>query len=179
MHDDWFDFLIALHEHGVRHLVVGAHALAVHGVPRATQDLDVWIELTDENVDRVWAALAEFGAPLESLGVSRADLADVNSVLQIGTPPARIDVLSALTGLHAFADAWRDRYEQTVRGLTVPFLGRAALLQNKRATGRLKDLADVEALGESVSIAGIRPFPATGRTVTDADIDRLREEEGI
>lgn len=179
MHDDWFDFLIALHEHGVRHLVVGAHALAVHGVPRATQDLDVWIDPSEDNLPRVWTALAEFGAPLESLGVSRADLTDANTVLQIGTPPARIDVLSALTGLHAFADAWRDRREQAVRGLMVPFLGRAALLQNKRAAGRLKDLADVEALGESVSVAGIRAFPATGRTVTNEDVDRLREESDL
>lgn len=143
MHDDWFDFLIALHEHGARHLVVGAHALAVHGVPRATQDLDVWIDPSEENLTRVWAALADFGTPLEARGVSRADLANPNSVIQIGTPPGRIDVLSGLSGLDAFADAWRDRREQVVRGLMVPFLGRAALLQNKRAAGRLKDLADV------------------------------------
>lgn len=177
MHDDWFDLLIAFNEHGVRHLVVGAHALAVHGVPRATQDLDVWIDGSDENVTNVWAALTEFGAPLESIGVTRDDFKNADAVVQIGLPPSRIDLRSALTGLDGFNAAWTEHVEHVVRGLTVPFLGRTALLTNKRATGRLKDLADLEALGESIDIGGVRPFPRGGHTVTNEMINDLRDED--
>ncbi len=175
MHDDWFDLLIAFHEHGVRHLVVGAHALAVHGVPRATQDLDVWIDATDENVLKTWTALIEFGAPLESIGLTRDELKNPEVVVQIGLPPSRIDLLTSMTGLVTFDGAWTDRVEHSVRGLGVPFLGRLALLANKRATGRLKDLADLEALGESIDVHGIRPFPSSGQTVTNELIDELRD----
>lgn len=148
MTDDWLDLLAALVAGGVRFLVVGAHALAVHGVPRGTQDLDVWIDPAPENAARAWSALATFGAPLGALGVSPEDLQRPGTVIQLGLPPDRIDVLTGISGVDAFADAWDDRVEHVVRGLRVPFLGRATLLRNKRASGRRKDLADVETLGE-------------------------------
>jgi hypothetical protein len=146
--DDWFDFLVKLLDHGARFLVVGAHAMAVHGVPRGTQDLDVWIDPNTMNVERVWRALEEFGAPLTALGVTEDDLRRSDTVVQIGLPPNRVDVLTSISGITEFGPAWEARLEQVVRGRSIPFLGREALLRNKRASARRKDLADVEALGE-------------------------------
>jgi len=148
LNEDFLDFLTALQSAGARFLVVGAHAMAVHGVPRATGDLDIWIERDPANADRVWRALGLFGAPAEALGVSRLDLEKPNIVIQIGLPPRRIDLLTDITGV-AFSEAWENRVTHAIGEVGVPFLGRAMLLRNKRATGRLKDLADLESLGES------------------------------
>ena len=148
MNDDWFDLLSALSDGGVRYLVVGAHAMAVHGIPRGTQDLDVWIDPDPENVGRAWRALSVFGAPLDALGVSPADLEREATVIQLGVAPNRIDLLSSISGVPDFAWAWDGRVESVVRGRRFPFLGRAALIANKRETGRQKDLGDLEALGE-------------------------------
>jgi hypothetical protein len=147
VNEDFRDLLAALLEAQARFLVVGAHAMAVHGVPRATGDLDVWIAADADNVDRVWDALLRFGAPVAAMGVRREDLNRPEVVVQIGLPPRRIDILTSITGV-AFADAWPGRVTHDVGGLPVPFLGRAALVRNKRATGRAKDRADLEALGE-------------------------------
>lgn len=148
MTDDWFDFLESLAHSGARFLVVGAHALAVQGVPRGTQDLDVWIDPEPENARRVWRAIAEFGAPAEAMGLTLDDLTRPETVIQFGLPPNRIDLLTSVTGITGFDQAWNDRVEQEIRGRSIPFMGRRALVANKRATGRLKDLADLEALGE-------------------------------
>jgi hypothetical protein len=147
LNDDFRDLLAALLHVQARFLVVGAHALAVHGVPRATGDLDVWIDRNHTNADKVWEALVGFGAPLESLGFSKSDLMARGTVIQIGIPPRRIDLLTEITGVQ-FGDAWHARVTQPVGELIVPFLGREELLANKRATGRQRDLADLEALGE-------------------------------
>jgi len=148
--EDWTDVLVALLDAKARFLVVGAHALAVQGVPRATQDLDVWIEATPENANLVWQALVKFGAPLDDLEIDPADFVRPATVIQIGLPPNRIDLLTGLTGIEDFEAAWNARVESQIAGRTIPFLGRATLIANKRATGRLKDLADIEALGEDV-----------------------------
>ncbi len=147
MNPDFRDFLAALLAAEARFLVVGAHALAVHGVPRATGDIDVWIDRTPENVGRVWSALTAFGAPATALGLRPSDLEAEDVVIQLGLPPRRIDLLTGASGL-AFDDAWADRVIHRVDELDVPFLGRAALVRNKRASGRFKDLGDLEALGE-------------------------------
>jgi hypothetical protein len=147
MNEDFRDLLRALLEAGARFLVVGAHAMAVHGVPRATGDLDVWIAVDPDNADRVTKALARFGAPLSAMGISRADFLREDQVVQIGIPPRRIDVLTSISGVR-FEDAWAGRATQDVAGTAVPFLGRDALIRNKRASARTKDLADLEALGE-------------------------------
>ena len=147
MNEDFRDLLAALLGSGARFLVVGAHAMAVHGVPRATGDIDVWIARGGDNVERVWSALTRFGAPVAAMGVSQDDLARPGMVIQIGLPPRRIDVLTSISGVD-FDEAWPDRVTHEVDGLAVPFLGRAALVRNKRASGRTKDLADLEALGE-------------------------------
>lgn len=147
MTDDWTDAIVALLNAEARFLVVGAHALAVHGVPRATQDLDLWVDPTPENVQRVWTALAGYGAPLDDPGIRIEDLSTPGIVVQLGLPPRRVDVLTAITGVDRFADAWDARVEQPVGGRLVPFIGRDTLIANKQASGRLKNLADVEALG--------------------------------
>lgn len=143
---DFADFLAALTGTGARFLVVGAHALAVHGVPRATGDIDIWIDRSPDNAARVWKALADFGAPTSSIDIAPDDLATPNKVIQIGVPPRRIDVLTDVSGLE-FGDAWMTRVVHRIGELDVPFIGRAALIRNKRASGRLKDLGDLEALG--------------------------------
>jgi hypothetical protein len=148
VNEDFVDLLAALLAAEARFLIVGAHALAVHGVPRATGDLDVWIPLDATNVDRVFSALIRFGAPMAAMGVSRDDFSRPDMVVQIGLPPRRIDILTSISGV-GFEEAWPDRVTHDVGGgLAVPFLGRAALVRNKRASGRTKDRADLEALGE-------------------------------
>ena len=145
MNEDYRDILAALVAHQARFLIVGAHALAVHGYPRATVDIDIWIECSPDNAERVWSALATFGAPLEDLGVSQGDLARPDVVAQFGLPPNRIDVLTGVSGL-TFNEAWPNRIEEVVEGVRVPVLGLDDLLKNKRASGRDKDRADAKGL---------------------------------
>ena len=99
MNPDFLDLLAALMRADARFLIVGAHAMAVHGVPRATGDLDVWIRPDPENAERVWAALTEFGAPLRAFDLSQADLTAQGVVFQMGEPPRRIDLLTSITGV--------------------------------------------------------------------------------
>lgn len=150
---DFVDFLAALLAAKARFLVVGAHALAAHGVPRATGDIDIWIDRSPPNVAFVWRALQTFGAPTAAMGVRLADLEAPDTVIQIGLPPRRIDVLTDVTGL-VFDVAWNARVVLRIDALDVPFLGRDDLIRNKRATGRYKDLGDIEALGEDPHGAG-------------------------
>ena len=145
MNQDFVDLLRAFVDHDVRFLVVGAYALGVHGRPRATGDLDVWIDATPPNAARVMVALAEFGAPLAD--ITAADFARPGIVFQMGLPPGRIDVLTELTGV-AFADAWPGRVRAPFGPVEVDVIGREAFISNKRATGRAKDLGDVESLGD-------------------------------
>jgi len=143
---DFRDLLAELVRAKARFLVVGAHALSVYGVPRATIDLDVWIDASPENAKRVWAALAAFGAPLESLNIRESDLTRPDTVAQFGLPPWRIDILTGISGV-TFDEAWHERVEDNFDDVRVPFIGRATFIRNKRASGRMKDLADIESLG--------------------------------
>jgi predicted nucleotidyltransferase len=145
VNEDYHDILAALVEQEARFLVVGAHAVAAHGYPRATVDIDLWIESTPENARRVWRALALFGAPLEDLEVQENDLARTNVVAQFGLPPNRIDILTGISGL-SFGEAWQNRIEASLEGVRVPILGLEDLITNKRASGRDKDRADVNGL---------------------------------
>jgi hypothetical protein len=140
MNRDFAEMLSALSAAGAEFLIVGAHAVAVHGRPRATGDLDIWVRPTPENAERVWSALERFGAPLFDL--RREDLARPGVVFQIGVPPCRIDILTEITGV-TFDEAWPGRLTAAVGGQTLPFIGRNELLVNKRAVGRPKDLGDV------------------------------------
>ena len=143
MNPDFVDLLRAFAEAEVRFLVVGAYALAHHGRPRATGDLDVWVDPTPLNAERVLAGLRAFGAPVS--GVSASDFSSPGLVLQIGVPPGRVDVLTALSGL-AFDDAWPGRARGAFGPIEVDYIGRAAFVANTRATGRARDLGDIEAL---------------------------------
>lgn len=143
MNPDFVDLLRAFVAADVRFLIVGAYALALHGRPRATGDLDLWVEATPENAARVMRALAVFGAPLAE--ISEADLSCAGVTYQIGVPPGRIDILTELTSL-TFAEAWADRLRHPFADVDVDFIGRASFIRNKRATGRSKDLGDIEGM---------------------------------
>ena len=146
MERDFVEMLSALNAAGVEYLVVGAHALAAHGVPRATGDLNLWIRATPDNARRVLGALREFGAPLFDLSVD--DLVQPETVFQIGAVPVRIDLLTSISGV-AFEEAWAGRIPGTIEGVAFGVIGREDLLRNQRATGRPKDLLDAEALSAS------------------------------
>ena len=143
MNQDFVDLLRGFIEADVRFLVVGAYALAYHGRPRATGDLDVWIDPTPDNATRVMHALTAFGAPMQQ--ISESELAAPGITYQIGVKPGRIDVLTHLTGI-AFDEAWRGRLAKPFGELTVPVIGLAEFIRNKRATGRAQDLIDIEGL---------------------------------
>ena len=148
MNPDFSDLLAEFNAHGVEYLVVGAHALAAHGHVRATKDLDVWVNSTPVNAARARAALAAFGAPVDQLTVE--DLSTPGVIFQIGVEPVRIDVMTSIDAV-VFADAWRARVETTFGGQPVHVLSRDDLIRNKRTSGRLQDLADIEALGGHAS----------------------------
>jgi len=143
--EDWRQFIESLNSSGVEYLVVGAVALAYHGFPRYTGDLDVLIRNSPDNAKRLEAALAEFG--MAGLGLKAADFLGSYRVVQLGVAPNRIDLLTSLTGL-TFDEAWVNRIETALEGTRVNFIGRDALIRNKRLTGRTRDKADLEALGE-------------------------------
>jgi hypothetical protein len=143
MNQDFVDLLRAFIAAEVRFLIVGAYALALHGRPRATGDLDVWVEATPQNAERVMRALASFGAPMNDISI--ADFSSEGVTYQIGVPPGRIDILTELTGI-SFSEAWADRMRRPFGEIEVDFIGRTSFIRNKRATGRPKDLGDIEGL---------------------------------
>jgi hypothetical protein len=143
MNRDYVEMLNELSAAGADYLVIGAHALAVHGFLRATKDLDIWVRPTEENARRVWAALVRFGAPLR--GVAVEDFATRGTIYQIGIDPDRIDVITEPAGVE-FEDAWERRTVAVVEGVAYPVIGRADLITTKRAAGRPQDLIDVERL---------------------------------
>lgn len=151
MSPDFAELLSTFNAHSVDYLVVGAHALAAHGHVRATKDLDVWVRPDAANAARVIKALAAFGAPLGDL--SAIDLATPGLIFQMGVAPLRIDVITEIDGV-AFEQAWANRKQVDFSGVGVPVLSRADLIINKKAAGRLQDLADVERL------EGLEPGPA-------------------
>jgi hypothetical protein len=140
---DFKDLLSAFNDFDVRYLIVGGYALMLHDEPRFTQSLEVWVDVSELNAGRVFAALAQFGAPLE--GLSPADFAQTGIVYQVGMPPARIDILMSVTGVD-FPSARENRKMTTYAGLVVPCMSRADLIKNKRATGRPQDLLDAKQL---------------------------------
>lgn len=139
--DDFRDILIELYDAGARFVV-----LAFHGHPRATKDLDVLVQADSDNAQRVYEALAAFGAPLSAFEVKVEDFATYDGVLQLGVPPRRIDIINRADGI-SFAEAVADGETFEIEGRAIPVIGRAALIKNKRAAGREQDVADVKALG--------------------------------
>lgn len=143
MSPDFKELLLTLNAHKVEYLVVGAHALAVHGHVRATKDLDVWVRPDQENAHKILSALSDFGAPLGDLTIE--DLTKPGTVFQIGIAPLRIDLMTAIDGVD-FSQAWPDRIQTTFAGAPALVISRRHLIANKRATARLQDLADAERL---------------------------------
>jgi len=141
---DWREFIELLNSRGVEYLIVGAFALAFHGVPRFTGDIDILVRRSAENSARIEEVLRAFS--FASLGLSAADFLNPDQVIQLGHPPNRIDLLTSITGV-AFEEAWADRVAGELHGIPVRFIGREMLIRNKRATGRAQDKADLEALG--------------------------------
>jgi hypothetical protein len=148
--DDFRDLLLELADAGAQFVLVGGHAVAFHGHPRATKDMDILIRADKSNAERVYSALAAFGAPLATFEVQAADFLAYDGVLQIGLPPRRIDILNRADGI-TFEEAVAERACFALDGRTIPVIGRAALLKNKRAAGRPQDIADVEAIAHAAS----------------------------
>ena len=143
MDPDFKELLLTFNAHDVEYLIVGAHALAAHGHVRATKDLDVWLRPNPENAERVLAALSAFGAPRGDL--TQDDLSRAGTVFQIGMPPLRIDLITAIDGVD-FDEAWPDRFVTVFGGVPVSVISRHHLIANKKASARLQDLADIERL---------------------------------
>jgi hypothetical protein len=139
LNPDFRDILSAFSEEKVDYMVVGAYALAFHGLPRATGDIDLWIRCSDENATSVWRALVRFGAPLSDLTID--DLKTPGTVFQIGLAPRRVDILTSISGVE-FTEAKPNCKQVEIEGLSVPVISRAHLLRNKQAAARPKDLAD-------------------------------------
>lgn len=142
---EWSECIDLLCAHRVRFLVVGAHALAASGRPRATQDIDLWVEPSEANARRLGAALAEFG--YRALARQWRRFTEVDRMATLGRPPLQIDILTTISGV-TFATAWKGRRRLRHGQHWVGFLGERELIRNKRAAGRPKDLLDIELLKE-------------------------------
>jgi hypothetical protein len=143
LNEDYKEMLQSLLDQGVSFLVVGAYAMGAHGYPRATGDIDLWVEPSANNAARVHRALAAFGAPLQ--GIDDTTFAEREIVFQIGVAPRRIDIITHIDGVR-FEEAYRNREVIDIESMPVPFLSRRDLIKNKRATGREKDRLDADAL---------------------------------
>ena len=143
LNKDLREFLELLNSNAVEYLVVGAFAVAFHGFPRYTADLDLLVRPTAENAQRIMRALLQFG--FGNLGIQAEDLQSPGKVIQLGVKPNRIDLLTAITGV-SFDEAWATRKEAKLEGISTQFIGRQALIRNKECTGRARDLGDAEEL---------------------------------
>lgn len=142
---DFSEFFALLTEHRVEFVVVGGYALALHGAPRYTGDLDIFVRPTRDNAIRLLAAVQAFGFPTEQL---TADVVVAESALvQLGVPPLQLHIMSAIDGV-TWDEVWQEHDAAMLAGLQIPFIGRRAFVANKRASGRTQDLADLEAIGE-------------------------------
>lgn len=142
---DFKELLALLNAHNVDYVIVGAYALAFHGAPRFTGDIDIFVKPDTKNAESILAALKEFG--FDSLDLKKSDFQQPENVIQLGVPPVRVDLLTSLTDV-LWQQAYSGRVEGAYGDVPVYFLGRKEFLTNKKALGRKKDLADIEALGE-------------------------------
>ena len=143
---DFRELLALFSAHHVEYLIVGGYALAFHGAPRFTGDLDILVKPNAANAQRILTALKVFG--FATMGLTQSDFESPDQVVQLGVPPVRIDLITSLTGV-SWNEAWADRISGNYGDLLVYYLGREQFIANKRATGRTKDLADLEMLGEA------------------------------
>lgn len=143
LNQDFREFIQSLNDNRVRYLVVGGYAVALHGHPRYTKDIDIWIEMSPENAANVIEALEQFG--FASLGLRETDFLTPGQVIQLGQPPSRIDLLCSVSGVD-FATCHESRVTVEIDGVPVDFIGLDDLRKNKAASGRYQDLADLENL---------------------------------
>jgi predicted nucleotidyltransferase len=148
---DYEEFIAALNDHGVRYLLIGAHAVAFHARPRATRDLDILLDPTPGNARRALAAIRDFFGGAD-LGYTVADLMDPRWIIQLGVAPIRIDLLSAVPGCPSFQAAWKNRVQARFGSVKAHYLGLADLIQAKEAAGRPQDRADVHVLRRAQQI---------------------------
>jgi hypothetical protein len=144
LNQDFKEFIQSLNDNDVRYLVVGGYAVALHGYPRYTKDIDIWIEMAPANASRVVRALEQFG--FGSLGLKEQDFLDADTIIQLGYPPRRIDLLTTLSGVD-FDECFTARIVVDMGGVPVNFIDLENLKKNKRATSRAQDIADIENLG--------------------------------
>lgn len=141
--EDFVDFIELLNRHKVEYMVVGAHALAFHGRPRHTGDLDIWIKPSTINAEKMINVIEDFG--FSSLGLVKEDFLKDNYVTQLGYPPLRIDILNSISGVD-FDEAYKNRIKGKIDDLNISFINIDDFIKNKQATGREKDLGDINAL---------------------------------
>ena len=144
LHKEWKEFLDCLNASGVEYLIVGAIAVAHHARPRLTNDMDIWVRPSLANGQKIEQALRSFG--FASLGFAAADFAHPDAIVQLGVPPLRIDLITSITGIDSFDDAWLGRSPGMFGGVATNFIGRDELLLNKQSVARGRDLGDIEAL---------------------------------
>ncbi len=142
---DFNEFVELFIAHDVQFLIIGGYALAAHGFPRATGDLDAWVWASDTNAAKIITALDAFG--FADVGITVSDLSREDTVVQLGYPPYRIDILTSIDGLE-FTEAWASRVMVRINNMDVPFISRNDLITNKTAVGRPQDIADVHRLTE-------------------------------
>ncbi len=143
LNQDFKEFIASLNDNGVRYLVVGGYAVALHGYPRYTKDIDIWIEMTPDNAQNIIGALEQFG--FGALGLQAEDFLAPDMIIQLGYPPARIDLLTTAPGV-TFETCYQTRVIVEIDDVLVNFIDLDNLKRNKRASGRLQDLADLENL---------------------------------
>jgi hypothetical protein len=143
LNPDFKEFIQSLNDNDVRYLVVGGYAVALHGYPRYTKDIDIWIEPDPENANRMVRAIIQFG--FESLGLETDDFLEEDMIIQLGYPPNRIDLMTSLSGVN-FKSCYEERIFVEIDGVGVNFIDLANLRKNKSASGRAQDLADLENL---------------------------------
>ncbi len=143
LNPDFKEFIESLNDNRVRYLVVGGYAVALHGYPRYTKDIDIWVEMTQENAARIVKALDQFG--FGSLNLKESDFTEPDQIIQLGFPPRRIDILTTLPGVE-FSECYLSHTTVMMEGVPVNFIDLENLKKNKKATGRHQDLADLENL---------------------------------
>ena len=143
LNPDFKEFLQSLNVNNVKYLIVGGYAVAFHGHPRYTKDLDIWVETSPDNADKIMQALQQFG--FGDLDLESGDLLEPDRIIQLGYPPVRIDLITTVDGV-VFKDCYASRVETEIEEVQVPFIDLQSLKRNKQATGRYQDLADLENL---------------------------------
>nr|WP_242052174.1 DUF6036 family nucleotidyltransferase [Phormidium sp. FACHB-1136] len=143
MNQDFKEFIQSLNDNQVNYLVIGGYAVALHGYPRYTKDIDIWVEMTPENAANMLKALDQFG--FASLNLQAEDFLTPDQVIQLGYPPSRIDLITTPDGVD-FSTCYTNRLTVEIDGIAVDFIDLENLKRNKSASGRLQDLADLENL---------------------------------